>query len=358
MSHSVAFFLSEAGQKWAIKNGKPGMRLQTFLVKAGDVDESLLGRFLNLATIDGNGNASLDTTGGLYGMLAKHFPENERMLYSIQHTAKEYGEIPTLEQLVTDEEERREKALTEARKQIALAKEKYQLEATKHVESLPSSARELVDVVQNSHRLINQGGTNTNGIYHQKFTLNGVVNTDYKDVAIVQESLPRITTLCEEATNLSYQDHAATRLKEQQEREEQHKIHMECLKNFEEWAKVHGSELTKARYEEGYSCWVSSANDDCVAIAAEYLAQLTGLTPADRDEEADDIQDRKCPTLEEIRVLKYVAGKLATNNQHRGLVFHPPTLLYCLYGDDRRTELSVPVTYPDGEKGSIEFVIG
>ena len=80
------------------------------------------------------------------------------------------------------------------------------------------------------------------------------------------------------------------------------------------WTREHGSELARLRLEGGYDCWVSSARTEYADAVATKIAEASGLTLDDGDlyERCDSVktEDRKCPTVAEIKALREVKAAL------------------------------------------------
>jgi hypothetical protein len=80
------------------------------------------------------------------------------------------------------------------------------------------------------------------------------------------------------------------------------------------WAEMHGSELTKLRLAEGFDTWESSARGDRENIAEEYANEIVNSIGDDAgvpDEMTfDDYEERKSPTVEEIKALRLIRESL------------------------------------------------
>jgi hypothetical protein len=126
------------------------------------------------------------------------------------------------------------------------------------------------------------------------------------------------------------------------------------------WVREHGSELARARLEEGYGCWVSAAHDDYAAAVAARVA--AGLTPADAPDGESVVEYRKCPTLAEIRTLREARGRVAEGDR---VVVDLKRVRYDFDADEygekeeplTRTELWVCVTCPDGFEAESFYLI-
>ena len=89
------------------------------------------------------------------------------------------------------------------------------------------------------------------------------------------------------------------------------------LETLAAWTREHGSELARLRLEDGYDCWVSQARKDYADAVAEKVAEGSGLPLDDGDlyERCGSVktEDRKCPTVEEIKALRSVKSALPDN---------------------------------------------
>lgn len=118
------------------------------------------------------------------------------------------------------------------------------------------------------------------------------------------------------------------------------------LAQLREWVLANGSALSKARLEEGYESWASSAREEY----ADFVAAQTGLQPADELGESKDLEDRKCPTLEEIEALRAAREKLPEGVKAELVRFtYSCENDYEEESDVVRVELMLTIPHPTGD---------
>ena len=128
------------------------------------------------------------------------------------------------------------------------------------------------------------------------------------------------------------------------------------------WAAEHGSELTKARLEEGSDCWYSSAGDDFEAIR---LAEILAACPLVQEEDGElheaaevtECESLKCPSLAEIQAIRQVRAALRDGEsaEWQRLTYSANSE----HDDDETTiqnEIVVEIRLPDGSTES-KFLI-
>lgn len=107
------------------------------------------------------------------------------------------------------------------------------------------------------------------------------------------------------------------------------------------WVDQHGSELSRLRKEECMN-WIGTAREEY----AEWVSdQVAGELKPVEDRDADEIkvEDRKSPTVDEIKALRATRSRI-------GDLPASVRLVLVRYDDDSQTELEVTVTVPgDGE---------
>ena len=161
----------------------------------------------------------------------------------------------------------------------------------------------------------------------------------------------------EEANQKARDEYDARKAAEVKAKELQQKTAIDRLKA---WVASHGSELTKARLEEGFDGWVSSAHGDFADAVGEVVRRCNLVRSGDDViQEMQDYksEDRRSPTLTDIQALREVRSLLAASE------FADCTsvsLVRTTYRDDDGekqaiTEIRVNVTYPDGVEGAWDY---
>ena len=91
------------------------------------------------------------------------------------------------------------------------------------------------------------------------------------------------------------------------------------LDKLSSWTRENGSELARFRLEDGYDCWVSAAREEYADAAAAKIAETSGLTLDDLDERCSSVlsEDRRCPTVAEIKALRAVKSALPDGAEAR-----------------------------------------
>jgi hypothetical protein len=139
------------------------------------------------------------------------------------------------------------------------------------------------------------------------------------------------------------------------EREAKQKAGIDRLKV---WVAAHGSELTKARLEEGFPGWVSAAKNDTEDAIAEVVFGSKLVEPSCDPPGHCSSEERRSPTLPEINALREVRKLLqASPFADRTSV----SLIWTTYRDEESgektgvPEVRVTVTHLDGDEETLDF---
>lgn len=94
----------------------------------------------------------------------------------------------------------------------------------------------------------------------------------------------------------------------ERQKAEQEKAEADRVESLRQWALAYGSELTKARLEEGLESWQRSMIDDRAKLVNDYADSIVAAIPIEKGEEPEHdeyaSEDRLSPTLAEIEALR------------------------------------------------------
>lgn len=317
---TIRFALSQEGQKDSLRKGGNGKVIQETTVE--DVLSYPGTVAMELATVDADGNALVDTTRYLHS-------GDMGLKYGHHADPKHYPTMPDVATLIADEQQRRQSVrdwdAVERAKEAAA-------EEQRRAEYLAADPLGPVWVYKGYGKWEVYSG------YSNNAELNAV-----RAVAQAEADRRNAELKAQEEADKAERERATAAKKAQAE------AGKETLRL---WALEHGSELARARLAEGYDCWVSAAHDDYT----DHVTRTITLRPVpDEDGYTMDSEERKCPTLPEIKALQSLRQAL----EGQPVTIDLMRVKYTPSGDDDgytdpdaepwyRTEIVVTVESPDG----------